>query len=153
MTVYRLPDDKPKPATVPLSLGSLSRLPIPSAVMTPRLDGPMILIQPELPLPPSLRGFDLSPPKLSATKPLTQDDLMPSKEKQLKQFFADQEEAHRLTKEPSAGKDCVAVTNVARNAASLGESAFKDPIPVEEVCSPRGSAKELSKRNDRFAPQ
>jgi hypothetical protein len=153
MTVYRLPDDKPKPATVPLSLGSLSRLPIPSAVMTPRLNGPMILIQPETSVPPSLRGFDLSPPKLSATKPLTQDDLMPSKEKRLKQFFADQEEANRLAKEPSAGEDCVASTSNARNAASLGESAFKDPLPIESICSPRGSAKELSKRNDRFAPQ
>lgn len=152
MTIYRLPDDKPKPATVPLSLGALSRLPVPSSVMTPRLDGPMILIQPQNPVPPSIRGFDLSPPKLSGTKPLTQDDLMPSKEKRLKQFFADQEEANRMAKEPAAGEDCQVVIASQQKAASL-PSAFNDPIPVYSVCSPTQSAKALSKRNDRFAPQ
>ena len=153
MAVYRLPDDKPKPATVPLSLGSLSRMPIPSAVMTPRLDGPMILIQPETPVPPSLRGFDLSPPRLSGARPLTQEDLLPSKEAKLKQFFAESEERNRLNREPPAGRDCIASITSKNNAASLGESAFHDPLPLEEVCTPTQSAKALARRNDRFAPQ
>lgn len=153
MTVYRLPDDA-KPTPAPPAIGSPARLPsLPSTVMAPRLDGPLILIQPEKPLPPSLPGLSLSPKPGGAVKPLTQDDLMPSKEKKLQQFFSDSAAENRLSREPAAGQDCKAVVTSQKNAASLGESAFKDPLPIEQICSPTQSAKELSKRNDRFAPQ
>jgi hypothetical protein len=153
ITVYHLPDDS-KPFPAPPAIGSPPRLPsLPSAVMAPRLDGPLILIQPEKPLPPSLPGLVLSPKPGLAVRPLTQDDLLPSKEKQLKQFFADSAAENRLAREPAAGEDCKVSINSQKNAASLGESAFKDPLPLESVCTPTASAKALSKRNDRFAPQ
>lgn len=156
MTVYRLPDDTPayaRPAPQPITPPS-SAASAPSSVLAPQLSGPMILIQPEKPLPPYLHGLDLSvKPPANGVRPLTQEDLLPSKEAKLKQFFKDSEMANRLAREPAAGEDCQVSIATQQNAASLGESAFKDPLPVETVCSPTRSAKELSKRNDRFAPQ
>ncbi len=151
MEVYRIAEDR-RPEPAPRSIGTPSKTTLPSAVMTPRLDGPMILIQPEKPLPPALRGLDLSPPPLSGIRPMTQDDLLPSKQARVKQFFKDQAAENSLAREPSAGEDCEVAIASQQQAASLG-SAFKDPLPVYTVCTPRSSAKDLSKRNDRFAPQ
>lgn len=148
MTVYRIPDT-PKAAPPSLSLGTPSRAPSLPSVLAPRLDGPMILVQPEKPALPGFQGLDLS------VKPGTKslDDLMPSKEKRLKQFFKDQADESSLAKELPAGEDCVASFAKDRQDASLGDSAFKDPLPIELICSPRGAAKALAKRNQRFAPQ
>jgi len=153
MSIYRLPDDS-KPFPAPPAIGSPTRLPtLPSTVMAPRLDGPMILIQPEKPLPPSMPGFILSPKPGAGVKPLTQDDLLSSKETKLKQFFAESEERNRMGREPPAGRDCQASITSRNNAASLGESAFHDPLPLETVCSPTEAAKALTKHNQQFAPQ
>jgi hypothetical protein len=156
MEIYRLPDEAPaysrqtiQPITPPSSAASA-----PSSVLAPRLDGPMILIQPEKPLPPNLRGLDLSTkPAGNGIRPLTQDDLLSSKETKLKQFFAESEERNRLDREPPAGRECEAVITSKSNAASLGVDAYHEPLPIDAVCTPTLSAKELSKRNDRFAPQ
>jgi hypothetical protein len=112
----------------------------------------MILVRPERPLPPGLPGvLDLS------VHPGTGTSLEalgpPSQEKRLKRFFKESEAANRQAREPSAASDCEAVRSADTGAASLGESPVKDLIPLATVCTPRASAKALSRRNDRFAPQ
>lgn len=155
MHLYRLPDETPaysRPAIQPITPPSVAAA-APSSVLAPRLDGPMILIQPERPLPPNLRGLDFSTAPLTGPRTLTQEDLLPSKEAKLKQFFKESEETHRLGNEPAAGQECEVAVTSQQNAASLPDSAYHEPQPVFLVCSPTLSAKGLAKRNDRFAPQ
>lgn len=154
ITVYHLPDDAPAYSRQTLHAMTPPAMAAPSSVLAPRLDGPMILIQPEKPLPPTLRGLDLSvKPSGTGLRPLTQEDLLPSEESRLKQFYRDTAEANRLFLEPPAGEECKYGLTRDSSLASLGDSAFKDPIPMTTQCTPKSSAKALSKRNQRFAPQ
>ncbi len=152
MTVYRLPEE-PIAQRAPSAAGAPSRITSLPSVAAPHLDGPMILVRPDTPLPPALPGvLDLS--IHPGGNKLTIDDLAPpSKEKQLKQFFKDSAEANRLAREPSAGEDCQSQLAKDRDiGGSLGQG-YRDPVPMQTVCTPRNSAKDLAKRNDRFAPQ
>jgi hypothetical protein len=152
MIVYRLPEEPMAQRPAPAAAGTPSRVTSLPSVATPRLDGPMILVRPDKPLSPGLPGvLDLS------VHPGTSKTLEqlgpPTQEQRLKQFFKDSDAANRQAREPSAADDCVAVRSADTGAASLGESPVKDLIPLSTVCTPRASAKELSRRNERFAPQ
>ncbi len=151
MTVYRLPDEPMAQRPSPAASGTPSRITSLPSVATPRLDGPMILVRPDKPLPPGLPGMlDLS--VHPGTNSMSLDELAPpSKEKQLKQFFRETAEANRLAREPSAGEDCQSLLAKDRDIGSLG--GYHDTLPAETVCTPRSSAKELAKRNERFSPK
>ncbi len=153
MTVYRLPEEQMALRPAPAATGAPSRLTSLPSVATPHLDGPMILVRPDKPLPPGLPGIlDLSIHPGANTKTL--DDLAPpSKEKQLKKFFRDSAEANRLAREPSAGEDCQSLLAKDRDIGGSLGGGFHDPLPAETVCTPRSSAKDLAKRNERFTPQ
>jgi len=150
MTVYHLPEAPMALRTAPAAAGTPSRVTSLPSVAAPHLEGPMILVRPDKPLPPGLPSIlDLS---VHPGTGVSLDDLAPpSKEKQLKQFFRDSAEENRLAREPSAGEDCQSLLAKDRDIGSMG--AFHDPLPAETVCTPRSSAKELAKRNQRFAPQ
>lgn len=155
MHLYRLPDETPaynSPAIHPITPPSVAAA-APSSVLAPRLDGPLILIQPEKSLPPNLRGLDLSVAPITGPRTVTQEDLLPSKEARLKQFFKESQQTALYDREPSAGEDCKSGLTKDSAAASLGESAFKDPVPMITECKARPSAKAETRRNDRFAPQ
>lgn len=153
MKIYRLPDETMAQRPAPAAIGVPSRITSLPSVAAPHLDGPMILVRPDKPLPPGLPSIlDLS--IHPGTGHLTVDDLAPpSKEKQLKQFFRDSAEANRLAREPSAGEDCQSQLAKDRDIGGSLGGGYRDPVPMQTVCTPRNSAKDLAKRNDRFAPQ
>lgn len=154
MIVYDVPDD-PAKRQAPTALDLPSRLTSLPSIAVPHLDGPMILVRPDQPQqPPSLPlMLDLSVHDTSKdpNRKRTLEELgPPSKEQQLKQFFKESAEDARHAREKSAGEDCE--TMMAKDRDLGSDSPFKDPLPMETVCSPRASAKELSRRNDRFSP-
>jgi hypothetical protein len=149
MTIYRVPEQPAAPRT-PAAAGRPSGVTrLPSAA--PRLQGPMILVRPDQPLPPTLPGLDLSihsgaPPSLDRLAP-------PSRETQLRQFFKDSAEENRQAREPSGGEDCRSLLARDRDVGTLSASPFRDPLPAETICTARRSAQDLARRNQRFAPQ
>jgi len=149
MVVYRLPEE-PSAQRRPLSAaGTPSRVTSLPSVATPRLDGPMILVRPEKPLPSGTPSLDLS---LRPGTVRGLDSLAPpSQEQRLKQFFKESDAENRQAREPSAGEDCESQLAKDRDIGDL--SSFHDPLPAETVCTPRRSAKEQARRNQRFAPQ
>ena len=149
ITLYRVPDTA-KPSSTTPSIGAPGRRSAAPSARTLDLSGPTILIAPDQPLPFAPRGLDLT---IHPDTRKSLDDLAPpSREKALKRFFLDSAEENRQTREPSAGEDCQVSFARDRNAASLGESPFKDPMPLEDVCTARRSAKDLARRNERFSP-
>lgn len=156
MMIYRIPEEPTARRSSAASIDVPSRITSLPSVAAPHLDGPMFLVRPDQPLPPSLpQILDLSVHDTSRdpTRKKTLEELgPPSKEQQLKQFFKESEEENRHARESSAGEDCEAVRTSDKEAASLGTSPIKEMIPIENVCTPRNSAKELSRRNDRFSP-
>jgi len=152
MKVYRLPDEPMAQRPSPAASGTPSRVTSLPSVAVPHLDGPMILVRPDRPLPPGLPGMlDLSVHPGNTT---SLDDLAPpSKEKQLKQFFLDSAEENQLAREPSAGTDCKSQL-ASKDGASVSMGVgYRDPVPIQTVCTPRSSAKELAKRNERYSPK
>ena len=152
MTVYRLPDEPITQRPAP-PIGASNRIASPQSLAAPRLEGPLFLVRPDKALPPGLPGppgiLDLS---IHPSPMKSLDDLAPpSKEKQLKQFFAESEEANRLAREPSAGEDCQSMLAKDRDIGAMN-GGYHDPVPMQTVCTPRNSAKELNKRNERFSP-
>ena len=149
MTLYRVPENRAPRA--PAAAGTPSRVTSLPEGAAPRLQGPMILIRPDKPLTPSLPGLDLS---VRPGAPRSLDSLAPpSPEKQLRQFFKDSAEESRQALEPSAGEDCQSLLAKDRDIGTLSASPFHDPLPAETVCTPRRSAQDLARRNQRFAPQ
>jgi hypothetical protein len=149
MIVYRVPEES-MATRMPPSAGSASRITSLPSVTAPRLDGPMIVIRPDKPQSPGFQGLDLS---VKPSKTLSLDDLAPpSQEKRLKQFFKETAEANRLANEPPGGMECKSeLTSKDGAAVSMG-GGYRDPVPIQTVCSPRSSAKELAKRNQRYSP-
>ena len=148
MIVYRIPEEQPA-QRAPAAVGTPSRITSLPSIATPRLEGPMILVRPERPLPPGQPGLDLT---IHPGAPKTLDQLAPpSQEQRLKQFFRDSAAENRQAREPSAGEDCE--TLLAKDRDIANTSSFHDPLPAETVCTPRKSAKDLARRNQRFAPQ
>ena len=149
ITVYHVPVAAKRVPDAP-SVGPPARRPAPPPVPALDLSGPMILITPDSPAPFVPRELDLS--IHPGTRKSLDDLAPPSREKALKRFFLDSAAENRQAREPSAGGDCEASFGRDRNAASLGESPFKDPMPIEDICTARRSAKDLARRNDRFSP-
>lgn len=150
MTIYRVPET-PVPPHAPAAAGTPGRVTSLPEGTAPRLEGPMILVRPDKPPAPSLPALDLSVHPGAAR---SLDSLAPpSRQQRLRQFFTDSAEENRQALEPSAGEDCQSLLAKDRDVGTLSASPFHDPLPAETVCTPRRSAKELGRRNDRFAPQ
>jgi len=149
MVVYRLPEEPSARRTPPSAAGTPSRVTSVPSVASPNLNGPMILVRPEKPLPAGMPSLDLS---LRPGAARSLDSLAPlTQEQRLKQFFKDSDAENRQAREPSAGEDCESLLAKDRDIGDF--SSFHDPLPAETVCTPRKSAKDLARRNQRFAPQ
>jgi hypothetical protein len=126
-------------------------LPMPDIKIGAASPGPHAITPP---LPGLPGGLDLSLHKEAPKK--TQDDLMPSPEKRMAQFFADQ--AERNERENAKGPDgddgrCFVVDNSRNTLAGTPSNGIGTNQIPDGYCNSQLSLKLLQRRNERYSPK
>lgn len=158
MLLTRLSPDRPAPPpAVPLLDASqrltLSAPPLPLPPFAVR-SGPGAITVPATEQPSTPRFLDFS---VKHDDKKTIEDLFPSKETRLKQFFVDQAKRDAIDNENTNGNedgDCSVSSASAQNLSAPTSNGMSSQDVIPDVgCSKKKSYRALQERNNRYSPK